>query len=432
MDAFAKALSNAKRTFPNDAPDGGVNPRQVERDRRAELKSIFGNAGFKGEDVETIQHREDLHTSFGVPIEETKKLNIYQLKERRKELWEQREAQRVLSESQRLRKEAEEQRAADNALSEKQVLERDEANERAAIQAEPQEAELPKQERFVETIQTPELEEKTIEEQRAEADRIFADISMSSEEKTAKDEERSKALEFEKQIEGKTVSEIAKVIAEKSDNPSYRLIASRVLAKLEQLSKAGVEFSVRVVKPNETFTASRNVWLDINNTSVLGFVSSDPSKPHKKFDVYLKSVALSPNNFGTSEKTTLHELIHAATLSAFRQAVYKDYGPDTNLGRLRKDLFDVRKEVVKYFNIKLKSGEPLTDFEKAMYQNKNNFIDNTGEINNDEVITYALTDSRAQSFLESIPYKGSNLFSKFIESINFLISSLLFYSLTRF
>jgi hypothetical protein len=423
MDAFAKALSNAKKKFPNAAPDGGVNPRQEELERRAELKSIFGNAGFKGQGDETIQYREDLHTSFGVPIEETKKLNITQLKERHKDLWEQREAQRILSESQRLRKEAEEQSAADNGLSEKQILERDEADQRAAQQAVDEiddraaQASLPKQERFVKSIEARKPTEMTAEQQSADADRIFAEISMSSEKKAAKDEERSKALEFEKQIEGKTVFEIAKIIAEKSDNPSYRLIASRVLAKLEQLSKAGVEFSVRIVKPNETFTASGNEWLDINNTSVLGFVSSDSSKPHKKFNVYLKSVALSPNNFGTSEKTTLHELIHAATLSAFRQAVYKDYGPDTNLGRLRKDLFDVKNGIVGYLNKKIDSGEPFTDFEKVILNKENNFINSRREITNDEVITYALTDPRAQSFLESIPYKGSNLFSKFIESI---------------
>jgi hypothetical protein len=257
MDAFAKALSNAKGTFPNDAPDGGVNPRQVELERRAELKSIFGNAGFKGQGDETIQYREDLHTSFGVPIEETKKLNITQLKERHKDLWEQREAQRILSESQRLRKEAEEQRAADNAKSEKQILERDEADERAAQQAVDEiddraaQASLPKQERFVKSIEAPEPTEMTAEQQSAEADRLFAETAMSSEEKAAKDEERSKALEFEKQIEGKTVFEVAKVIAEKSDNPSYRLIASRVLAKLEQLSKAGVEFSFKVLRAGD-------------------------------------------------------------------------------------------------------------------------------------------------------------------------------------
>jgi hypothetical protein len=178
MDAFAKALSNAKGTFPNAAPDGGVNPRQEELERRAELKSIFGNAGFKGQGDETIQYREDLHTSFGVPIEETKKLNITQLKERHKDLWEQREAQRILAESQRLRKEAEEQRAADNAKSEKQILETDEADERAAIQALLPKEELPKQERFVKSIEAPEPTEMTIEEQRAEADRIFAETQF--------------------------------------------------------------------------------------------------------------------------------------------------------------------------------------------------------------------------------------------------------------
>lgn len=410
IDAFTKALSNAKKTFPNDAPDGGVNPRQAELERRAELKSIFGNAGFKGEDVETIQHREDLHTSFGVPIEETKKLNIYQLKERRKELWEQREAQRVLSESQRLRKEAEEQRAADNALSEKQILERDEADERAAFQALPQEAELPKQERFVKSIEAPEPTEMTAEQQSADADRIFAEISMSSEKKAANDEERSKALEFEKQIEGKTIFEVAKVIAEKSDNPSYRLISSRVLAKLEQLSKAGVEFSFKVLRAGDV------VDNRLHNRGLQGAVLPNFLKPNKNFDVYVKSVALSPDNFGTSEKITLHELIHAATLSATRQALTGKIGPNTNIGRLFKDLVDVRSQIIDYVKKKITSKEQLTDFEKEIANAENNFL-SKGGTGVDEVITYALTDPRAQSFLESIPYKGSNLFSKFIESI---------------
>lgn len=410
MDAFATALSNAKGTFPNDAPDGGVNPRQAELERRAELKSIFGNAGFKGEDVETIQHREDLHTSFGVPVEETKKLNIYQLKERRKELWGQKEVQRILAESQRQTKLAEEQRAADNAKSEKQILERDEADERAALQALPQEAELPKQERFVKSIEAPEPTEMTAEQQSAEADRIIAEISMSSEEKTAKDEERSKALEFEKQIEGKTVSEIAKVIADKSDNPSYRLIASRVMAKLEQLSKAGVEFSFKVLRAGDV------VDNRLHNRGLQGAVIPDFSKPYKKFDVYVKSVDLSPDNFGTGEDIVLHELIHAATLSATRQALTGKIGLNTNIGKLYDDLNNIRNEVIKHFNKKVKSGEPLTDFEKDNYNGRNNFL-TKGGTGLDEVITYALTDPKAQSFLESIPYKGSNLFSKFIESI---------------
>jgi hypothetical protein len=62
----------------------------------------------------------------------------------------------------------------------------------------------------------------------------------------------------------------------------------------------------------------------------------------------------------------LHELIHAATLSATRQALTKNYGPDTNIGRLRKDLFDVKNGIVGYLNKKIDSGEPFTDFEKVI------------------------------------------------------------------
>ena len=186
MDAFANAMRNANETFSNDVQGGGISPREQERARRADLAATFGN-NVKGEGDETIQYRAHLHTTFGMPIDETKKLNVYQAKEKIEQLGVERSKEELLKESQLALKRETEKLAAINAASEKKTQEEVDAqaqaiqeeydlNERAGIQADSVEAGLdttPKQERFAQSIQASTPAKMTAEEERAEAERLI-------------------------------------------------------------------------------------------------------------------------------------------------------------------------------------------------------------------------------------------------------------------
>jgi len=137
INALAAVLPNARQTISNMySQEGAINARAAEMDRRKTMKDIFGVEGSKNR-ADTIQYREALHTDFGIPITETKKLNDSQVKERHEQLWREREVARQLDESQRARKLEEERRAAENARSEKPNTETDDTLTDEQIAASP-------------------------------------------------------------------------------------------------------------------------------------------------------------------------------------------------------------------------------------------------------------------------------------------------------
>jgi hypothetical protein len=118
----------------------------------------------------------------------------------------------------------------------------------------------------------------------------------------------------------------------------------------------------------------------------------------------------------------LHELLHAVTTPAL---LYVEQGKakNTKLAEFSRDLKEVADAAFAELEKRVADGT-ANDFERRTYKGYTNaFGDMTDIKNRDrikvqrEVVSWALTNKDMQAFLESVPYKGKNLFTAFVESI---------------
>jgi len=201
-----------------------------------------------------------------------------------------------------------------------------------------------------------------------------------------------------KAISGKSLLDVADWAAKNMTSPDYRIIAERVSATLRELQKAGVRIGTLSVTPeNQRLTSG-----------ALGVTIYDLPKAGKSSEV---KITLNNHSNGASSgihpEVILHELVHAATMATIRAGNWKS-AAGTRMGALSKNLYDVTNAVRAHFNARVKSGEPLTEFEQAIYARGNNALADANE-----VLTWAMTNRDMQAYMESIPYKNATLWDRF-------------------
>ena len=106
---------------------------------------------------------------------------------------------------------------------------------------------------------------------------------------------------------------------------------------------------------------------------------------------------------GTRYETVLHELIHAAT------TVHILYLPKSLQA---KALNDLRNKVVAHFNAKIKAGKKLSEFEQAIFSQRNNALLNTREL-----LSWGLTNKDMQAMLADIRVGDRSLFDRFVDIV---------------
>lgn len=208
------------------------------------------------------------------------------------------------------------------------------------------------------------------------------------------------------QIRGKQAAQVAQWVSENGP-ASYRDVAKRIAERLKEFKKLGFEISFKVLTPAE--------GIRLLATGAAGVTRSSRAPGHWKVSVEV------PPTTATFE-TVLHELLHSVTTPALVH-VEKGRLKGSNLSQFYKDLEEVSQVAWTELKNRVENGEP-TAFERATYKDMNNaFGDSEKKRANmvREVISWSLTNPQMQAFLESIPYKGKNLFTKFVEAFrNFL------------
>lgn len=225
------------------------------------------------------------------------------------------------------------------------------------------------------------------------------------------DPDAEEAQKVQANVEGKSVTEAADWLAKHSPNQLDRAIARQVGSTLRLLERLGVKFDLKVVHLKDTIPAA------LFNARGL----FQPKRGLDEVNVVWLNGADVTGKVGVSYRTALHELIHAATVGAFRrvQEERKKFA-GTRIGQAVSDLEDVANAFVRHFNARVKEaqagGTPLTEFEKALFDRNINATQNF-----EEVIAWGLSSRQMQDYLMGIPYYGKQTaWGKFVEALRSL------------
>jgi hypothetical protein len=219
------------------------------------------------------------------------------------------------------------------------------------------------------------------------------------------DPDDAEAMRVQKAIEGKSTIDVAQWISV-SGSPSERMIAGKVLSRLKMLESAGVNLKFKVAHVGDSIPRS---LLGARGITTYKFGKADPS-----VDVWINGADVT-GKVGTSVRTVLHELVHAATMGAVRLGGLK-VAAGSKLAADVADLYAVTNSIIGHFNRRVadsKAGKiTLTDFEQRMFNSENNAFRDVHE-----TLAWALTDVDAQSYLESIPYQSKSAWTSFVSAI---------------
>jgi hypothetical protein len=120
---------------------------------------------------------------------------------------------------------------------------------------------------------------------------------------------------------------------------------------------------------------------------------------------------------GTEEEVLLHELVHAATAG---MVFYGTQTPDSLAGKHARDLMAVTDAIAEHIRKRFDAAdagkETLTEFEQDMRDGANNAFRS-----DDEVLAWALSNSEAQAYLETIPYRSGSMWSNFVQAVRNLL-----------
>jgi hypothetical protein len=250
-------------------------------------------------------------------------------------------------------------------------------------------------------------------------DRINRETKRTPEQvKRALDEhgvEMSKDIEAD--IKGKDFKQVLKYLT-KNGPEANREIARAMLARMEEMRRAGFTFTFRVASTPEDV---RRIG-GYSSSGVGGRVRPDYVGRHMDISVAGKNSGQSGK--GASMEVVTHESLHAITAAVIE---YGQYNRGVEAHKVYKELTALHKHVVNHLKTKFATDPAsLTGFEKMALIGINNALGNkgTGEARYNEaheMISWGMTNSDMQQLLESIPYKNTNVFEAFVKAVRQLL-----------
>jgi hypothetical protein len=218
-----------------------------------------------------------------------------------------------------------------------------------------------------------------------------------AEAKPAKPKGPRTELETLDAINGKNLLEVAQWGAANFTDPDFRLIAQRVADTLQILKNVGLKIGdITVTDPGMRMASGARgaTYYSYNKSgAAASTVSVTLNHPDNK------------DNSGLEDRTILHELIHAATMGATRVGNLQR-AKGTRVAKNVSELYDVAKAVFKQVDAKAARGETLSKTEERL---RTNYMRDA-----DEILAWTLTDRDMQAYMETVPYKGTNAWDKFV------------------
>jgi hypothetical protein len=204
---------------------------------------------------------------------------------------------------------------------------------------------------------------------------------------------------IEKELAGKNFMQVAQWAVRSAPNAFAKVIAQKVLSRLQGMQARGVKFDFKVEAGNERSTKLRNA------RGITSFIFGKTGQD-TTIKITLNGATVMDNQAGfpsgMNYVTVLHELLHAATRGQLK--FMKSSDP------LVKELIDLRNKVIKHFNDT--DPKDMTPFMKRYYNRENNSLDDI-----DEMVSWGMTDEDMQKFLGEIKVGEKTGFSKLVETI---------------
>ena len=207
-------------------------------------------------------------------------------------------------------------------------------------------------------------------------------------------------LETVDAINGKNLLEVAQWGAVNFTDPDFRLIAQRVADTLQILKNVGLQIGdITVTDPGMRMAngARGSTYYTYNragaNASTVSITLNHPDNGAES---------------GMRDQTILHELIHAATMGATRVGNLQR-AKGTRVAKTVSELYAVSKAAFEQVDAKAKRGEALSETEERL---RTNYMRDVNE-----VLAWTLTDRDTQAYMETVPYKGTNAWDKFVTLI---------------
>ena len=224
------------------------------------------------------------------------------------------------------------------------------------------------------------------------------------------------ALAMAKEIDGKNLIDVAEWAIVNMPDVDQRIIAQRVADTLRELQDVGVKIGNLTVRSPRSpipgtysrgasaqtllaqvrsMAAPSGVTIDLNHPLTPAQDPRDPTNSVKE-----------PS--GVTPEIILHELIHAATMSSLRVGNLRS-AANTALGKHVSAMYDLANAIFKHVDDKHARGETLNKVEKQL---RTNYMRDVNE-----VLAWGMTNREMQNYMETVPYKGTNMWNKFVTLI---------------
>ena len=251
----------------------------------------------------------------------------------------------------------------------------------------------------------------------------FQDVTRTYEERMAREkkktteevkqifeeEKKITAKDVESEIAGKTYNQLLDYLM--SNGPEgIRKVMEGVTTSVKRMKSIGYTFTFDLSQsPQQSArlglgkNAAGHVWPKGNNMELV-LAGKNSGRP-----------------FGATLEVVGHELLHSVTIPLIR---YGEENPNTKEGKVVQELKDLSAHVKKEILKRVRNGT-ATPMEIAYSRGSNLFGKKTkgfGTIHiADEIMSWGNTNSDVRTILESIPYKGTNVISAFVEIVRKLI-----------
>jgi GNAT superfamily N-acetyltransferase len=219
------------------------------------------------------------------------------------------------------------------------------------------------------------------------------------------DPDPKESAEIEAALTGTTAIGAARWLSKNAPTAADREIAKSIINMLTRLQNSGITFSFNIAHTGDitpiqlhdarglTKTKADSVEVWLNGADLKGFV-------------------------GVSYETALHELLHAATVGTIH--VGERSPPGSHFNNVYKDLVKIHNAIIAHWNQRYvaiqKGAAPKFEFETILKSGLTNAF-----ANERETVTWGMTNPEARDYLESIPYMGGSIWSKFVSTIRTML-----------
>lgn len=192
--------------------------------------------------------------------------------------------------------------------------------------------------------------------------------------------------------------------------PSQLFIAQKTLNKLEMLAAAGVKFEFQIAHVGD------QVPRDL--VRARGLVLSSAQKHHPHIQVWLNGSGVS-GKVGTSIATVLNVIVRAAVVGSLRLRELSAAQAMQSCDELRV-FYELAAAVTEHFGqwrLAYEDGRlELSESEKKLLFDAKDSIKST-----DATLAWILSSVDAYGYLQSIPYQGKPLWTRYVDAIRTIL-----------